>query len=212
MGKTACVAFCSGCPRSQVDASRLLSYLEANGWRISKSLARSGLVVISACAVSAPLEEESLRAISCAQRRRRSQSLLVVVGCIAGICEDRLRESLGAVVIPPMRWSALDSVIEASIPFATIHDPNDLEAYLGKAQVPVEGTVRSRLHRNAVRVQDALAARRLPERRHTPGFAALEPVRGVHSIRVGSGCLEHCSFCAVGPVEAPCAQSPWPAS
>lgn len=208
MTKTVCVVFCNRCPRSQVETARLFSYFEANGSRISKSLARSDLVVVSACAVAEGVEQESLRGICIADRKRRRGSRLVVVGCVAGILEDRLREAFGAIVVPPVRMSELDSIVDAAIPIATIRDPNDIAPHLRRAPGPFGRATRSRLHHVVVLARDALGAHRLPERRHTRGFASLEPTRDVHSVRVASGCLDECSFCAIRRAEGPLRSKP----
>jgi tRNA A37 methylthiotransferase MiaB len=198
-----CVTYCNGCPRSQVETARLLCYFEANGWTIGRNLARSDLVIVSACAVASEVEEESLRGIALADRRRRHGSRLVVVGCVAGIIEDRLRETFGALAVPPMRLSELDAIIGATVPIDTISDQNDVGPFPGRVPSPFGSAASRRLHHAIVRARSSLAARRWPERRHSRGFTTLEPCGDVHSVRVASGCLEDCSFCAIGTVEGP---------
>ena len=208
MTRTVCITFCNGCPRSQVETARLFGYFERNGWRISNALAKSDLVIVSGCAVASEAEEESLRAISAADRRRRADSQLVVVGCIAGIAEERLRETFDAAVVPPTEFSELDSIIDATVPIDHICDPNDIGPTLRRAPSPFGGIARTRSHHAVAQIRTAFRAHRLPERRHSRGFTSLEPRRDVHSIRVASGCLEQCSFCAIRTAEGPLRSKP----
>jgi tRNA A37 methylthiotransferase MiaB len=192
-----CIAFPWGCPRSQVEAARLFDYFETNGWEISESVARSDLVVVSGCAVAQKAEDVSLDTVAAVARARRKDSRLVVVGCIAGIVDDRLREEFGAIVVPPVRMSDLDAVIGARIPIADVHDPNHLAPYLRRARLPLNGQHKTAIRRAASRIRATRL--RIAPRSHRSAreFVYLEPLHNVHSIRVGAGCLEECSYCAI---------------
>lgn len=208
MSRSVCIAFPWGCPRSKVEAAKLFEYFKANGWEILDDVARSDLVVVSGCAVAAKAEEVSLRTVAAVARDRRPGSRLVVVGCIAGIVEDRLEQEFGAIVVPPVRSSDLDEIIGARIPIAEIADPNDLTPYLERARLPLRANGKSALRRTVSSVRAKSRALHPRRRQDAPEFIYLEPLRNVHAIKVAAGCLEDCSYCAIRVAVGPLRSKP----
>lgn len=196
MRKSVCIAFATGCPRSQVEAARLFAYFAANGWHLSNNYARSDLIVVSGCAVATLQEAKSLRAISVAAKKRPYGSRLIVVGCIAGIIDDRLR-ALGALVVPPVRIDELDQIIDAKVPISDILDPNHLAPLIGRARRPLTVNSVGSLRRAIRGVRRTGRALMSTDGRKPCEFQNLEPVHDVHSIRVAAGCLEACTYCAI---------------
>ena len=197
MTRSVCIVFPTGCPRSQVEAARLFEYFAANGWRLNDKYARSDLIVMSGCAVATKQEDASLTAVSVAAKKRRPASRLVVVGCAAGIVDDRLREEFGAIVIPPVRIHELDQIIGAQVPLSDIRDPNHLAPLIRRAGRPLAVNTTSGLRRAIRRVRRARRGLMTRSRSTPREFADLEPLHDVHSIRVAAGCLEECSYCAI---------------
>jgi tRNA A37 methylthiotransferase MiaB len=192
-----CIAFPWGCPRSQVEAARLFDYFAANDWQIVDSVRHSDLVVVSGCAVAQKAEDVSLETVANVARARRPDSRLLVVGCIAGIVDERLREEFGAIVVPPVSMSDLDAVIGARVPIADIHDPNYLAPYLRRARLPLNGERKTAVRRAAGKIRAARRHIAPQSRRTAKEFVYLEPLHNVHSIRVAAGCLEECTYCAI---------------
>jgi len=81
-----------GCPKNQVDSDKIEGQLAADGYRPAAAAGEADLVVVNTCAFIADARRESLEAIDALAERRRSDSRLVVTGCLAERVGPRLRD------------------------------------------------------------------------------------------------------------------------
>jgi len=197
--KSVCIAFASGCPRSRVDLAKLFPYFQANGWRIEKHINHAALVIVSACGVDISSESQSLRLIQFAHDQRTSQSQLVVMGCLAGIDEPTLRQRFDAIPISGPNLHQLDQLINARVRLQDIADPHDLAQPTRAAQACFSAYQRFRAADKPLAAKLTTSLRRLGER-----ASVIRPERPfrrgrnrLFSLRLGRGCLEECSYCAL---------------
>jgi tRNA A37 methylthiotransferase MiaB len=222
---TVCLAFALGCPRSGIDLAQLYAYFVANGWRVKRRIQDADLVVIFTCGFEKDTERESMRLLSFADKKRKESSTLIVVGCLAGINPSLILSKFDAIVIPPKALDRFDDIIDARIkqadvPDLTYVDPiyraawscfgysernekaGRLKSIMEDAKPFVHSTLRSLgLERTTLSVYHQV--------KHSLGNKAqslVEPVRNRCDIRVASGCLGECSYCAirfaVGPLRS----------
>ncbi len=125
--KRVCIAFAIGCPRNQADTALLTSYFHANGWTLVQQAQNADLVVVSTCGFTTDVEEESVRLVSLLHEKRRKESKLIVVGCLAGINPDRVTQPFNAMAIRPADIHCLDQLIEATIPLQNVPPVNCVE-------------------------------------------------------------------------------------
>jgi len=208
----ACIVHAAGCPRAEVDTALLLDYFEANGWAISDSIGQADMVVVTACSFCSAEEERGFYMLAAVDRRRRAGSKMAIVGCIAGISQERLRRAFDAAVIPQYDMSQLDDLIGASVPIRGVPDPHDVGLRVDLASRNL--SVIDRPPRQAARLltRDILAKSRLGDWMANRGylfardFAPRDPE--LYSIRVAAGCMSDCAYCAIGKANGPLRSKP----
>jgi tRNA A37 methylthiotransferase MiaB len=199
-----------GCPRNQMDTAWISSYFQANGWKLVRNAGVADMVVTATCGFAAHIEDESIRRLSLLDERRRSDSRLVVIGCLSGINPTRITREFDATVIRPADIHQLDEIIGASVPLASVPPVNCIESHVlaasacwtGRELHPDLNPVAAFKHRIKTRLCSLL--------KH-PGMARFavgtlrKLCRQVHGgsahptfyIRVARGCLEECTYCAI---------------
>ena len=208
MSRSVCIAFGGGCPRSRVDIAQLFTYFDVNGWSIAESIGDADLVIVTACGFDATSEQDGMGMIDTANKLRSPDSQLVIIGCIAGICEEHLHETFDAVLIPPRDMARLDEVIGATTALSDVPDPNEIEPLIQFASTyfPYEG-------RRPGEDSARLLARRAFAKSGLRDWLArhgrmtdedyLRPAPGHFSIRVARGCTSNCSYCAIRSANGP---------
>ena len=205
-GGTVCIAYGNGCPRSRMSTARLFPYFDANGWKITHDFRKADLVLVSTCGVNQRIEKKSLRLLSIVNRKRRPESQLVIIGCLAGINEDILKKKFNATVIAPIASEKLDDVIDAKTKLRDIGDVNLIKAAISKSQKSFSLVDRaiSEFEPSGMfvhRVLDHL----MPGKRERFREYAQEDA---FTIRISNGCSGECSYCAIKFAEGPLRSKP----
>jgi ribosomal protein S12 methylthiotransferase len=86
-----------GCPKNEVDSSKLAGLLESEGHAEAPSPAEADLVVVNTCAFIEAARAESVETILALAAERRPGSRLVVTGCLAERYGDELAAELPEV-------------------------------------------------------------------------------------------------------------------
>jgi len=86
-----------GCPKNQVDSDKLVGTLLADGLSPAESAESADLVVVNTCAFIEEARRESIDVILGLDERRRTDSRLVVTGCMAERYGNELAEALPEV-------------------------------------------------------------------------------------------------------------------
>jgi len=86
-----------GCPKNQVDSDKLVGTLLADGLSPADSADSADLVVVNTCAFIEEARRESIDVILGLDERRRTDSRLVVTGCMAERYGTELAEALPEV-------------------------------------------------------------------------------------------------------------------
>lgn len=196
-----------GCPRRSVDAARVFRYLEANGWRATRSSARADIIVIITCGGFQQTEDRSLLTIREARRRAKSDAVLVISGCLTRISPAALEEFGDAIIVLPDQLDRLDDLISATVPLSsvplggTIPDVRDLKG---------DGFSLARLRdefsptRSFFRSAFIFVYRKLISlRKSWDVFPS-----NVYSVMIGRGCNGHCTYCAIRVGTGPLVSDP----
>lgn len=75
-----------GCPKNLVDSQRLISVLQAKGYKIENDFAKSDLVLVNTCGFIEPAVEESFETI---MEAKKECSNVIVMGCL-GTQKDKV--------------------------------------------------------------------------------------------------------------------------
>jgi len=185
-----------GCPRRSLDAARVFHYLEANGWRATRSMARADVIVVITCGGFQQSEDRSLLTIRSAVRRAKPGASIVISGCLTRIHPAALDEFPDAIIMEPEDLDRLDGLVAASVPLAsipcvgTIPDVRDLKG---------DGFSLARLRnefsptRSFVRSAFVYVYRKLISfRKSWDVFPS-----NVYSVMIARGCNGHCTYCAI---------------
>ncbi len=100
-----------GCTANQVDGEILSSALERAGYRRVYSPHDAELVLLNTCAVKTKTEEHMISRI-----RKLPKDKLVVVGCLADVNPDRIRELGVKHIFGPRKYRELSKVLGIEIP------------------------------------------------------------------------------------------------
>jgi len=190
-----CIAHARGCLRAELDTATIYQYFEANGWDVKARLEKADLVLVFVCGVDRHAEETGAKLLSVADRKRKSGSRLVVLGCLAEISKQRLLEEFDAVLVPPAKLDLLDGVINAKVKLSDLPDANLLQPYLGRAKrcfSPVD-RLRARCEVTGTFVNTVLT----DLQNKLTDLSRRDDSDKAFKIRVGRGCLGRCSYCAV---------------
>ncbi|MFC1636102.1 radical SAM protein [Planctomycetota bacterium] len=194
-GGIVCIAYANGCPRSRMSAAKLYPYFEANGWDITQDFKKADLVLVSTCGVNQRAEKKSLRLLSSVNRKRKSDSQFVILGCLAGINPEILLDKFDATVISPIASAKLDDVIKAKVKLSEVRDVNLIKPVISKSQKSFSVIDRaiSEFEPSSMflhRVLDHLKPKKIERIRESAQENAF-------SIRILGGCPGECTYCAI---------------
>jgi tRNA A37 methylthiotransferase MiaB len=205
--RSVCIAFANGCPRSRMETAKLFPYFEQNGWQINEHIEEADLVLVATCGVSECSEQKSLSLLSVADKKRKTDSKLIIIGCLAGIKEQQLNEQFHATIIPPVKINDIDLAINAKIKLKEVKEPNHIGSTFLKAQ-RCFGLL-ARFHaefRPSWEFFYRIASVVMPSKSRQ---LIQEPYQhDVFGIRAAKGCNQECSYCAIRFAEGPLVSKP----
>lgn len=204
--KTVCVAYGNGCSRSRTFAARLFPYFKVNDWAFTQDFKRADLVLVSTCGVNQRAEKKSLRLISIVDRKRKRDSRLVIIGCLAGINEKILVDKFDPIVIAPIASEKFDDVIDAKVKLNEVEDVNIIQPVINKSQkcFNIVDRVISEFEPSKVffnRVLDYVKPKEIMRIRESDRESAF-------TIRILNGCPGECAYCAIKFAVGPLVSKP----
>jgi len=190
-GATACVV-ATGCPENRIDAARQQRILRRAGWAVVDDFREADVVLFASCGLTKVSEDLSMRIIDEILRAKKPGAQVVVCGCLPSINPRRLRESFNGPTFGSDECGklaeALDPAVDSSSLFANHLVPR---TDLGCEQRTTIGRLKNLLDpmRRERRMTNSLR-RRIKEEVNVYG-------PNTFCIKVSTGCLSACSFCAV---------------
>lgn len=184
--KSACV-LCNGCPELRHDAATMQELLRSEGWKITGDVGRADLIVLSACGAVPHSQRHSLHLARQLTRRKRPHAELVVCGCMSSIQPGLLRQVYNGPTCGPDDFARFAEIVGAA--------PRAIRR-------PVHHTVAGMPHWDPPELLKPLSrwpgVRRIGRWLSTRHRSSMRPVDPPScSVKVASGCLHRCSFCAI---------------
>ena len=177
-----------GCISNLMDGTAFEAVLQTEGYRLTSDLSEADLVLINTCAFNKIKEDEAVAFINRARKTAAPGARLVVCGCLPEINRARLSHAHPDLVFGPLDPWKLGDIISLARNHAWLHDG------------PISYTQYSPLKKTIFRVKRVSST--LPVVRDSPlvrrllgPFFIYDP--DVCCIRVASGCIGHCSYCAI---------------
>jgi tRNA A37 methylthiotransferase MiaB len=208
-GRSVCITFAQGCPRSQIDTALLFRYFRLNGWRLEDNVEDADMILVSTCGVNVSCEQASIRYLSMVENARKNGTQLVVLGCLAGISESELSRRFDAVMVPPVGIEKLDDITSATVKLCQVQDPNYIGPDILRARMSLQALDSEDGNRTWSCIPRDLARRvliALGLKKQLRG--PIEPFDNVYCIRIAHGCLGECSYCAIKFAAGPLRSKP----
>lgn len=102
------------CLARQLDAIAIKNFLSENGWQVVDDHKKADLVLIGTCGVTKKREDSSIDAIL-RYKKNKSDSEVVVFGCLPAINHDRIRSVFDGEIIDLGSIEKLNEITEAKI-------------------------------------------------------------------------------------------------
>jgi len=161
----------TGCEKRKLDAQHILDYFLANNFEGTDDITKSDILVYVTCAFIKDFENLSIKNIEKIYQNRKKDSKFIVSGCLPLINLSRLKKFENIEIIPVREMNQFDKLTKFSIKFDKVPDPNitifENRKYEGKD---------INVHYSNTRDE-------------------YEKAKRGYKIRLGYGCLGHCSYC-----------------
>ena len=189
--KKVCVVT-NGCPENRVDGARMQEFLKDNGFTVTADYKDAEIIFFNSCALTEGTQEESMDIINLIQTQKRPSAELVVFGCLPKINRARLSEVYQGITFGSDEIEKVTEIAE------TRTSPQDTYANYLIPRISAPLLRRYRLRH----LKKILSLKRLKEKFTDLRYHRLSSAIDVVSphtfcIKVCTGCLSACAFCAV---------------
>lgn len=168
---------CTGCPESRFDSARVEQFLKENGWAVTKNIKTADVVLFRACGLTGTTTNDSLQIIRMIKAEKRDDSKFIVWGCLPKIDMDALRTEYTGITFGEEDISLLNKILNPEKPIEEITSNSTMSVFEIKRS-GLEGSLR--------RLQD-----------FSQKFFSIAQNKEIFHIKVSTGCLGSCSFCAI---------------
>ena len=184
--KKACV-LTNGCPENQLDSARVKTYFEENGWQIVDNVKDADLILFNACGLTESSALNSIHSIRNIKKQIKDNQRLIVWGCLPKIDPEMLFQTHQGLSFGEREVHKLDEIINAtkSINEVTVNEICQ--------PVHKEGTWHrlTKIDRLPVTFVNLLYQRLTKKDLYRSSDSS------IFYIKITTGCLGNCSYCAV---------------
>lgn len=175
---------CHGCEQRELDAERVVHYLQANDIGLTDSPNEADAIIYVTCAVDTTNEQQSLAGLERLFSEKKTGASMIVGGCLPSISPDKIKQFEIAGTFSPRTMDTLDTILAGSIsmPMLKIPEPNRTR-FDNAPEASLERTLSPREEYD----------------RAKNGF----------KIKVNQGCLLDCAYCVIKAATARLASEPW---
>jgi tRNA A37 methylthiotransferase MiaB len=185
------------CERRELDAQRILNFLESNNYPIVQKPGQADIIIYISCGIIEKNTEASIAAI---QNLKKYKARLIVGGCATEIDTQRVLAAHGGDVFSTKNLAALDELFpNEEYPFSSIADANCRHTVMKKNLW--NGTI---LHfidsiPGAGNIFRAIVKARTAAIFGEYSFAYIKAagLEKDYYIRIADGCASNCSYCAL---------------
>lgn len=180
----------NGCPESMIDSKKVERFLQLNGWEIVNDLSQADLIVFYACGLTAAAEKGSLAFIEKFKRKMKPEARLVPWGCLSKINPQLLHQVYDGHLFDEKEASLFfEKITDAQIRYEDV-DAYSLSSTKLKFLTVLKKNKRLILSNPLLVAFDILY-------HYLSTIVAPDTSRSFFYIKVSTGCLENCTYCAV---------------
>jgi len=210
--KKACV-LTNGCPENQLDCARVKTYFEENGWQIVDTVKDANIILFNACGLTESSELNSIHSIHNIKKQIKDNQRLIVWGCLPKIDPEMLFQTHQELSFGEREIDKLDEIIKAAksineITANEIFQPLYRESIwhrLSKIdRLPIKFVALLYLRLTSSNYLYSRMAHYGPYDGPSPlihldttGKEGTGDDSSIFYIKIATGCLGNCSYCAV---------------
>jgi threonylcarbamoyladenosine tRNA methylthiotransferase MtaB len=181
----------NGCPESRIDLARMRELLIENKWEVVNSIEESDLIIFNACGLINAAEETSINIISELNFRKKPSTELIVCGCLPKINNNRLREVYHNITFGSDEIERLAEALKIKT--------NQEDIYANYLLPCSTNVCNSQWRINNLK---KLSIFRIKKKLLRTYFKRISKAINVYHpysfcIKISTGCLSNCSYCAV---------------
>ncbi|MBN1351289.1 radical SAM protein [candidate division KSB1 bacterium] len=198
--------FTNGCPENRIDMARIREFFIKNGWKISDSYLNADLILFNACALTEFDENRSVSTIQTIRTFKPDHADFIVCGCLPKINPLLLgKHHDGIVLYGEHDVDKLNTLIGATFPVEEAV-ANDLEPCGNLKRKPSNSRIYSTLldqlfvekSKSRSKAGQILTAPLLYyDKWLSSSVNIFHRHQPTYYIKVCTGCLNHCAYCAV---------------
>ncbi|HNV70357.1 MAG TPA: radical SAM protein [Candidatus Ozemobacteraceae bacterium] len=176
------------CTEIALDANRIRLFYLANGWQETVTPGEADDIIVSTCAVNQQYEDAAMQDLQQRQSQRKPGSRLISTGCLSRINPQRISPLPNLLEVPPLELERFNELVPGN------HRMQDVDGHA----VRLDDYQANPLFARLVRIRGKLE--QLGDQfgiRLVPHWMATIPSRNWYFIRGSTGCLGHCTYCAV---------------
>jgi len=198
--------YVNACRKRSLDATRIRNYFIKNENKIVNDPKKADLIILLTCGFLNDVTEKSLEKV---KHFQKYDAELIVAGCLPEIEKQRLKEIFDGNVISTKDIEKIDALFpEHKIKFNSIDDTNILHENIDVGSAT--GVIKHRIGANQLFKKPYSGIRnhilKHLSQQHSPLFKSLTTKK--FHIRISSGCLGNCTYCAIKPAVGPFKSKP----
>lgn len=184
----------NGCPENRIDSARMKKCLELNGWVAAETPAEADFILFNACGLVDRMEEFSLRILRKLKNSKRPDARLVVCGCLPKINPAILAKEYGDVTFGSDDIAALIRLISGRPETVSC----SVNCILSHTDAPKPRTAAHIIRNALLRAHPYTLLAGRYKRDYERLFERINILsESSYYIKVATGCLNECSYCAV---------------
>lgn len=190
MNKKICI-LTNGCPENRIDSARMQEFFKQNGYIITSKLRQADIIIFNTCALTKESENASINIIKQIGQVKRPSAELIVSGCITKINKELLRTVYQCPIFGSDDLQKLDEIFNPKI--------NSKNIYANFLLNQTKFINRFRWTAVSLGSKGSLGIILKLIEKGRDKHDRLVDVCNPHTfcIKVATGCLGNCSFCAV---------------
>jgi MiaB/RimO family radical SAM methylthiotransferase len=180
----------NGCPENRIDSSRIQEFFKQNNFKISNRIECADIIIFNTCALTQDCEEASIKIIEEIKKISKPSAKLIVCGCLAKINSKRLRSVYQGPIFGSDELEELDKIFKPWKKSEYIYANYLIRKtrWFNKYNWSTE-----KLKSGGLAIVIKILERFRDKRDRTLNICG----QNVFCIKICSGCLGNCSFCAV---------------
>jgi tRNA A37 methylthiotransferase MiaB len=180
------------CFPNRLDLNKIRKFLEENNWQFVDDYCEADLILTGTCAYEKSFEDDSINRIIKIQDTKKPDAKFIVWGCLPKINKERLQEVFHGDFVGPDEFEKLNDLISAETNIQDIDDANELteEDISTYAAYPKLFNFIKPLFNG---IEKHLRLKLQPFYNYSACIFGSD----TFYLRVSSGCLNRCSYCAI---------------